>query len=37
LILFTDFVIPQLKEEFENDPDFLGDYAVSGKKGGPAA
>ncbi|KAI5249775.1 glutaredoxin [Aureobasidium subglaciale] len=26
-----------LKEEFENDPDFLGDYVASGKKGGPAA
>ncbi|KAG9612443.1 glutaredoxin, partial [Aureobasidium melanogenum] len=26
-----------LKEEFENDPDFLSDYSVSGKKGGPAA
>jgi len=26
-----------LKEEFENDPDFLGDYAVGNKKGGPSA
>jgi len=28
-----------LKEEFENDPDFLADYAVSKQRnaGGPAA
>ena len=27
----------QLKEEFENDPEFLKDYQVQNKKGGPAA
>ncbi|KAK3064885.1 glutaredoxin, partial [Teratosphaeriaceae sp. CCFEE 6253] len=26
-----------LKEEFDNDPEFLKDYMVPGKLGGPAA
>lgn len=30
-------IVTQLKEEFENDPDFLKDYSVHKEKGGPAA
>jgi len=26
-----------LKEEFENDPEFLKEYMVQGKTGGPAS